>query len=292
MTQKIRNDTHVGWFHVVNRGARKYDVFIDDDDRSAFVEMLARQASRCGVDVVALCLMANHYHLILGCPQGNMSSMMQALGSCYTRQFNASHGFSGPLFERRFESEHLDTDEYCLIATRYVHRNPLEVGLDIDAYPWSSYGAYVGQRAAPKALPLSPDLPLMLAGGRSKYREFVEQDLASDNAGFADGVRVLPPSQRRRFSPSLDQIDNALLAVEVAALPVSRGASLRRQLAILIAVDSGAFSIREIASHHGYASSNGVRNALRRARLRSECDLHAIKILSHARQVLSAHDLS
>ena len=40
------------------------DVFFTDDDREAYIELLAEQSQRFGVRYLAWCLMSNHIHLI------------------------------------------------------------------------------------------------------------------------------------------------------------------------------------------------------------------------------------
>lgn len=291
MTREIRNDSIVGWFHLTNRGARRYDTFVSEDDRRVFIDALQVHSTTFGITVVALCLMTNHYHLVVFCPDGNLSSLMQRVGADYTRHFNRAHGFDGPLNRHRFHSEPLDSDGYLLTTLRYIHRNPLEVGLDIRTHPWSSYPGILGN-PSPRLRTIEIDnaVPLELAGGRDRYVTFVETDLPTDKAPFANGTaRYCAPAGRT--APTLDQIDSAVACASFEVThqrnltPTER--SRNREIAILVAVDRGAHSVGELATHHGYNSKSSVYSALRRARQRSETDSPHAKMLQTALAILS-----
>lgn len=240
------------------------------------------------VEIVAVCLMANHYHLIVNCPVGNLSAAMQGVGVVYTRHFNATHGFDGPLHGQRYHSEPLLDDAQLMAATRYVHRNPLEVGISIGTYPWSSYLSYVRGSSSVKGLPLCTEIPLQLAGGGSKYAAFVEEDLATDKALLSDGVRDFR-GYGAPTAPSLGQIDAAVATASVGTRlgdPASRATARRRQLAVLIAADRGAHSHDALARHHGFQARSSVYTAIRRARQQVEQDAATAAVVSQAKAIL------
>lgn len=126
--------------HVVQRGVRRMDIFFSDDDRLAYLKLLAEQGERFGVHYLAWCLMGNHAHLI-AIPEQE-SSLARGIGEAhrrYTRHINFREGWRGYLFQGRFHSFPLDGD-YLLAAVRYVLRNPVRAGL-VDQpwdYFWSS----------------------------------------------------------------------------------------------------------------------------------------------------------
>ena len=126
--------------HVVQRGVRRMDVFFSDDDRYAYLDLLAEQGRRFGVRYLAWCLMANHVHLI-AIPEQE-SSLARGIGEAhrrYTRRINFQQGWRGYLFQGRFHSFPLDGN-YLLAAMRYVLRNPVRAGLVNRPwdYPWSA----------------------------------------------------------------------------------------------------------------------------------------------------------
>src|SRR6056297_2779503 len=63
--------------HVFNRGGNRQIVFRSDDDRLEFGRLLGEISDIFGVRLLAYCLMDNHYHLIVQCPDGGLSDAMQ-----------------------------------------------------------------------------------------------------------------------------------------------------------------------------------------------------------------------
>ena len=181
MARPLRIDIDDGWSHVMNRGADRRAVFLDDSDRIEFGARLADIHDRFGVETHAYCLMTTHYHALLHCPNGGLSDAMQRLGSIYTRHVNDRLGRDGALFRGRFHSRHVGSDAHLLAAARYIHRNALDLpGVDqVERYRWSSHRAYLGYRAAPAWL--RTDVVLGQFGNdTAAFARFVEQ---SDDIG-------------------------------------------------------------------------------------------------------------
>jgi REP element-mobilizing transposase RayT len=76
----------------MNRGADRERIFFTINDGLAFERLLAEGTERVAVEVHAYCLMPNHFHLLLHCPDGGLSSFMQQIGSTYSRRINARNG--------------------------------------------------------------------------------------------------------------------------------------------------------------------------------------------------------
>ncbi|NLV56044.1 MAG: hypothetical protein GXY13_10575 [Acidimicrobiales bacterium] len=146
----------------MNRGVNRQPVFFADADRFEFGRGLRWVHENLGVEVLAYCLMGNHFHLLLRAPDGELSAAMKHLLGVYTQRTNQRVGRDGPLFRGRFRSIPVETDAYLAWVTRYIHRNPLDLaGEDsIRTYRWSSYGIYVGLRAAPDFVVLTPVMEL------------------------------------------------------------------------------------------------------------------------------------
>jgi REP element-mobilizing transposase RayT len=152
--RRQRVDVEGGIHHVMNRGVNRQVVFFADRDRVEFGRVLGEVYERFGVETLAYCLVPNHYHLLLRCPDGGISAAMQHLGSTYTRRTNDRVGRDGPLFRGRFHAIHVTDEVYLQWVVRYIHRNALDVR-DVsrcDDYRWSSYRTYLGLRAAPPFL--------------------------------------------------------------------------------------------------------------------------------------------
>jgi putative transposase len=134
------------WYHVGARGVRKLPIVKDDDDRAIFLMNLGEIVERSGWELTAYTLMTNHYHLVLRTPEPNVAAGMHRLNLIHARAFNKKHGYEGHLFDARYWSEVLDTEDYLFEASRYVLLNPVRAELcqKPSEWPWSSYGQTVG----------------------------------------------------------------------------------------------------------------------------------------------------
>ncbi len=159
----------------MNRGAGHQQVFFTQQDGRQFERLLSDAHTLFGVEVHAYCLMRNHYHLLLHCPETGLSPFMQHVGAIYTRRLNERLGRDGPLFRSRFHSILIDSAEYLAWAGRYIHRNPLDVSpsVRLDQYRWSSFRYYAGRLATPSWIRTSMLLD-MFGGSRASYAEFVD----------------------------------------------------------------------------------------------------------------------
>ena len=150
MARPLRIDFPGAFHHVTNRGARRQDIFYCQEDRLAFLRLIAKAHQRFDIVVHSFCLMTNHIHLIIKTPEGGLSQALHLIESTYVQGFNRRHGLDGPLLKGRFYSQLIQEDLYLKLAVRYVERNPLEAGLVKHPinYPWSSYRLFAGGPAA------------------------------------------------------------------------------------------------------------------------------------------------
>ena len=135
------------FYHIYNRGVEKRPIFMEERDRKAFLQFLADAVAVFHLRLIAYCLMENHYHLFLQTLKANLQSAMQTLQGKYSQYINFRYDRVGPLFQGRYNSRLVHAEQYALILTRYIHRNPLEAGLvqQMADYPWSSYPCYTGK---------------------------------------------------------------------------------------------------------------------------------------------------
>jgi len=94
--------------------------------------------------------MTNHVHLIIdpGEDERNLAGLMKRVAGRHTRYVNRLERRTGSLWEGRFKSSPISTDEYLLACCRYVELNPVRAGIVADPadYRWSSYGVKIGNR--------------------------------------------------------------------------------------------------------------------------------------------------
>ncbi len=124
------------------------------------------------VEILAYCIMPTHLHLVLvQLKDDGISLYMKNLLNSYTRYFNTQNDRKGPLWQGRFKSVLVETDEQLLHLTRYIHLNPTSDNLVDRPEDWqySSYNEYLG--SCDKGLcTFSPYLNIT----SETYREFVE----------------------------------------------------------------------------------------------------------------------
>lgn len=138
-------------YHVMNRGNARQKIFLSPEDYRAFLALLASAHDLWGLDVLAYCLMENHYHLCLRTPEENLSRIMRHVGGIYTQRFNRAHKRDGVLFRGRYKAILIDADAYLAAVIRYIHLNPVAAKLVTtpDAYSWSSHAMYVKHTPPP-----------------------------------------------------------------------------------------------------------------------------------------------
>ena len=129
-----------------------------------------------------ICLMGDHYHLVLHTRQANFSRLMRHISGVCTQTFNRRHGLVGHVFQGRFKAILVDADSCLLEVCGYVDLNPVRAHLvkHPHAYPWSSYRAHTGQVVRPPWLDSKPRYAQLApkksqATAASKYAEFVAQ---------------------------------------------------------------------------------------------------------------------
>src|SRR5437667_1446982 len=152
MPGKLRVEYAGALYHLMNRGDRREPIFRDDYDRQRFLETLAECCAKTDWQVHALCLMPNHFHLVLETPKANLVAGMKWLLGTYTGRFNRRHKFFGHLFSGRYKSLIVDGSGkgYLRTVCDYVHLNPVRAKIlsreaPLRSYRWSSYPWYVAE---------------------------------------------------------------------------------------------------------------------------------------------------
>ena len=180
MARPLRIEYPGALYHVTSRGNRQEDIYIDDQDRSAFLQVLSRVCDRFNWVCHSYCLMSNHYHLMIETPEANLSRGMRQLNGVYTQNLNRNHGRVGHVFQGRYKAILVQKDSYLLELSRYIVLNPVRAGMVRSAkdWRWSSYQSTAGLVATPDWLYV--DWILSCFAKRKKmaierYRQFVSE---------------------------------------------------------------------------------------------------------------------
>lgn len=271
MPRRPRSEAAGLWFHVFNRGARRQDIFLDDGDRRCFLGLLNEVHQRHGVEVHAFCLLDNHFHLVLHCPERNLSEAMHWMATVYAQRFNRRHGLDGPMFRSRFAAKHISDDRYLLDAVRYVHRNPEHHGLGIplDRYQWSAHRTYLGLVPQPKWLETGVVKALLTTAGDNYPSMF-------DHATGAGSPPWLVDLEADCESlSSIDDVEAAVLAVVGGASDQFRHSTPglhneARALVLLLSWRVSGLSDNDLTARYGASGRSVITSMRRRAQQRLE----------------------
>ncbi len=197
-----------GFYHVYNRGVEKRTIFEDEQDYKVFLKYLKealssppdpkslkvtvplKGASFKGVpkqpknfqkeiELLAFCLMPNHFHLLLKQTNSeSMESFMRSVITRYSMYFNKRYKRVGKLFQGHYKACLVNSEEYLLHLSRYIHLNPLE----FQNKPKNIYSSYRNYLGLTKAEWINPELILSYFNKADKtlykstntYKDFVE----------------------------------------------------------------------------------------------------------------------
>ncbi len=135
----IRTFIENGYYHVYNRGVEKREIFIDDRDYRMFLYFLKyylepphpddisqrRRSLFNQVQLLAFCLMPNHFHLLVKQQSADsITKLLRAISTSYVGYFNRRYKRIGGLFQGKYKAALVESDEYLLHLSRYIHLNP------------------------------------------------------------------------------------------------------------------------------------------------------------------------
>lgn len=151
------------YYHVINRGNGRQQVFHKDGDYGAFIDVLLGARQRYGVKTLAWCLMPNHFHLLVQPEEAALlNKWIQWVMTTHVRRYHKHYGTSGHLWQGRYKSFLVQDDEHLLTVLRYIEGNPVRAMLSPTAahWPWSSHQTRdsASEEQRPDPLPIAmPD---------------------------------------------------------------------------------------------------------------------------------------
>lgn len=157
---------------------------LNQDKKVEFLKNL--NEDQLQVEIVAFCLMNNHFHFLLKqLKDYGIVKFMAKFTNSYTKYFNTKHQRVGPLFQGVFKAVHIKDDEQLIHLSRYIHLNPVSGFIikieDLTNYLWSSYPDYMGIM---KKQISNPQDVLGLFKTAKQYQEFVY-----DQANYSQNLK-------------------------------------------------------------------------------------------------------
>lgn len=179
------------FYHIYNRGNNRQPIFLERENYRFFLRKFTKYFPSDRVEIHAFCLMPNHYHMLVRLLSDfDYSKQMQSFSISYAKSVNLWNKRTGHLFQGRFQVRLVESTEYLLHLSRYIHLNPRFARLVKQAEDWefSSYQDYLFGGKIPEITEarqseisgisrrpaVTTELILSHFGGVEDYREFVE----------------------------------------------------------------------------------------------------------------------
>lgn len=138
------------YYHIYNRGHNKQQIFLKHQDYHRYINRMETYLEKHDITILAYCLMPNHVHfLIRQDGEEAIQQFIHRLHTSYTMFFNKKYERVGSVFQGRFKARMIDSEEYLLHVSRYIHQNPIDIlsfqgqALSLKDYPWSTYRYYI-----------------------------------------------------------------------------------------------------------------------------------------------------
>lgn len=215
MPRQQREKSNSGYYHVMMRGNDRKSLFLDDDDKLRFIEILYHKKQNNTFFLHAFCLMDNHVHLMLHEGTKNIGNVIKQINISYVHYFNKKHNKVGHLFQDRFKSEVIEDDRYLLSLIRYIHQNPVKAGItkSVAEYKWSSYFGYMEENHylhkimdTEKILGIFSE-DLMIA--KMSFAEYINQDVAETFIDVSEEIEKINEEDAKKiFADMLCIVDD------------------------------------------------------------------------------------
>lgn len=167
-------------FHVYNRGVNRGKIFIETRIYRYVVDRMHKYNDPGSMEIIAYCLMPNHFHFLVRqyIPLGTTKFFKGVCGG-YVRAINNDYEKSGHLFEGKFKIKPVDSVNYLLHLSRYIHLNPVRAGMVAVPEDWefSSCRAYFGMD---ETTLVQPEMVHREAGGMEGYKRFVKEYIVNE----------------------------------------------------------------------------------------------------------------
>ena len=192
MVRPLRIEYPDAVYHVTCRGNERKAIFKDDKDRRRFLDVLNQSIEIYNIEVFSYVLMKNHFHFLIKTPLGNLSMFMRHFNITYTSYFNRRHRRVGHLYQGRYKSMVIDSNEYLSVVSRYIHLNPVRIKemrkknveekfKYLNDYKWSSFPGFINRRKMETFVNYEPvllDFGGVNAGGRKEYKKLIFSNMA------------------------------------------------------------------------------------------------------------------
>jgi putative transposase len=134
-------------YHVMVRSISDVPLYRDDYDKDRYMFYIQKYQKKLGFKIYAYCLMTTHGHLIIDANGADISKVMHGINQCYAQYFNYRHKRHGHVFQDRFKSKVVSSENYLFSLSAYIHNNPTDIegyGKCPENFKYSTLGVYLG----------------------------------------------------------------------------------------------------------------------------------------------------
>jgi REP element-mobilizing transposase RayT len=204
MGRRPRNLVAGGIYHVYNRVSRGQHVFRNDEEADRLEDLFATAKERDDFQILAWCVMSNHYHLAVRMGEVALSRSMRTIHHRFSQSYNGRHRIFGPFWQGRYRARFVDDGDYLRQLIAYIHLNPVSAGVVNDAsrYRWCGHrevlGRAVGRRLVDvdeTLLAFHPRRKNALAGYRSAISMTLGEEWRSEGPGGLPWWRIGRPQK-------------------------------------------------------------------------------------------------
>lgn len=182
MPTRLRVDL-AGYHHIINRGVNRSVVFNYPDDKEMFLLIINKAATIHKVTLHDYSIMDNHYHLLIETQKENLSIFMRIVNANYAQYYNKKYKRSGHLWQDRYKSKYITSEDYLYTLIRYIEYNSIEAGLakKVGEYPFTLASLIFN---AKEVYPCSAESLMIKEYDIKTLHEFLDSSLTDDELAY------------------------------------------------------------------------------------------------------------
>lgn len=167
--------------HIISRSIPELDLFVDNEDKEIYLNLIKISAKLYQISILAYCLMDTHVHILVHPRGGDISKFMRAINSPYARYYNIKHQRRGHLIGERFTNIIIKDEVHLFRTSTYIHNNAKDLKYlgykSIEDYPYSSIKDYIRPNEG-RGIAKPSYIYALMGGGwtkaRNNYRALLE----------------------------------------------------------------------------------------------------------------------
>ncbi len=177
MARKPRSWYPGAAYHITARGNRHSTLFHDTRDFQTYMGLIARCKKDFLFTLHTYCLMSNHIHFLLETSNEPPGQIIKFIHTRYAIYYNKRYDLNGHVFQGRYHSRVINSANYFLKASKYIHLNPVEAGITAqpENYFWSSYAGYKNKSQLTDIVEADRILSYFEEPQKENYCDYVEK---------------------------------------------------------------------------------------------------------------------